>query len=143
MVIHYFFTAEYLLRAISTEKPASYIFSFFGIIDLISILPLYLSIVFKGEQIVQVVRLLRLIRVFSRILRISHQMDELSLSFLHLKKHLMPNEKVLAHFRLSRKKDYCDTSSYSSLLSYRLLRLFLISRLKAYYLTYLFSSFLV
>jgi membrane protein YdbS with pleckstrin-like domain len=98
------FTIEYLFRAISSEKPAKYIFSFFGFIDLISVLPLYVSIVFKGEKILQIIRILRLIRIFARLLRVSHQMNDLSHSFLHLRNHLMPNENVLSSFRPSRKK---------------------------------------
>jgi len=98
------FTIEYLFRAISAENPAKYIFSFFGFIDLISVLPLYISIVFKGEQVLQIVRILRLIRIFARLLRVSHQINDVSHSFLHLRHHLMQNEAVLSFFRPSRKK---------------------------------------
>jgi len=58
------FTVEYLLRIITTDKPLKYIFSFFGIIDLIAILPMYLSFFFLGTKIFSVIRALRLLRLF-------------------------------------------------------------------------------
>lgn len=63
------FTIEYLLRIWITKKPTKYIFSFFGIIDLIAIIPTYLALfVVQGHYII-VVRILRLLRVF-RILKL-------------------------------------------------------------------------
>jgi voltage-gated potassium channel len=70
-VITIFFTIEYLLRLISTRKPLKYIFSFYGIIDFISILPMYLSFFIPGTQILSVVRALRLLRLF-RILKLGN-----------------------------------------------------------------------
>jgi len=58
------FTAEYLLRIITSTKPSNYIFSFYGIIDLLAILPTYLSLVLVGSQYLLVIRMLRLLRVF-------------------------------------------------------------------------------
>ena len=58
------FTIEYLLRIISIQKPWSYIFSFYGIIDLLAILPMYLSLFFIGTSVFSVVRALRLLRLF-------------------------------------------------------------------------------
>jgi voltage-gated potassium channel len=63
-VITALFTVEYLLRIITTDKPLKYIFSFFGIIDLISILPMYLSFFFLGTKIFSIIRALRLLRLF-------------------------------------------------------------------------------
>lgn len=63
-IITIFFTLEYLLRIISIKKPWKYIFSFYGIIDLLAILPMYLSIFFLGTSIFSVVRSLRLLRLF-------------------------------------------------------------------------------
>ncbi|ATA71945.1 MULTISPECIES: ion transporter [Capnocytophaga] len=63
-VITVFFTLEYILRIISNKKPLQYIFSFYGIIDLISILPMYLSFFIPGSKALSVVRALRLLRVF-------------------------------------------------------------------------------
>lgn len=58
------FTIEYLLRIISVKKPISYITSFYGVIDLISTLPSYLSLFIPGSQVFRVLRSLRLLRVF-------------------------------------------------------------------------------
>jgi len=59
-----FFTIEYVLRVISVKKPKEYVFSFYGIIDLIAILPMYLSFFIPGSQVLVVVRALRLLRLF-------------------------------------------------------------------------------
>lgn len=58
------FTIEYILRIICLQRKWKYIFSPMGIIDLLSILPTYLSILFVGYQYLLVVRSLRLLRVF-------------------------------------------------------------------------------
>lgn len=63
-IITVFFTIEYLLRIYSSSKPWRYITSFYGIIDLISILPMYMSFFFVGSKILTVVRALRLLRLF-------------------------------------------------------------------------------
>ena len=70
-IITVFFTIEYILRIISIKKPLKYIFSFYGIIDLISILPMYLSFFFPQTKILSIVRALRLLRLF-RILNLAH-----------------------------------------------------------------------
>ncbi len=59
-----FFTIEYGLRLYSTLKPWKYVFSFFGIVDLLAILPAYISIFFAGTQSLIVIRALRLLRIF-------------------------------------------------------------------------------
>lgn len=58
------FTVEYALRIYATYKPRRYIFSFYGIVDLVSVLPTYLSIVVVGSQQLMVIRALRLLRIF-------------------------------------------------------------------------------
>lgn len=58
------FTAEYLMRLYAAPSRLGYAFSFFGIIDLVSTLPLYLSLVVPGAQSAMVVRGLRLLRLF-------------------------------------------------------------------------------
>ncbi|WP_264563901.1 ion transporter [Flavobacterium sp. N3904] len=63
-IITVFFTLEYLLRIFSINKPIKYIFSFYGIIDLIATLPMYLSLFFPGTRILSVIRALRLLRLF-------------------------------------------------------------------------------
>ncbi len=59
-----FFTIEYLLRIISINKPLKYIFSFYGIVDLIATLPMYLTQVFAGSGVLSIIRSLRLLRLF-------------------------------------------------------------------------------
>ncbi len=59
-----FFTVEYLLRIYAVHSPSKYIFSFFGIIDLLAILPFFLSFFLVGSQYLVVIRSLRLMRVF-------------------------------------------------------------------------------
>lgn len=74
-VITIFFTIEYILRIISINKPTRYIFSFFGIIDLLSTIPLYLTFLFGGLNALIAVRSLRLLRVF-RILKVTRYIGE-------------------------------------------------------------------
>ena len=69
-VITVFFTIEYILRIYSSRKPWQYITSFYGVIDLISILPMYISFFFVGSKILTVVRALRLLRLF-RVLNLA------------------------------------------------------------------------
>ncbi|GLR19681.1 ion transporter [Portibacter lacus] len=59
-----FFTIEYILRLYSTLKPIKYAMSFYGIIDLLAILPKYISIFFAGTNSLIVIRALRLLRIF-------------------------------------------------------------------------------
>lgn len=63
-IITAFFTIEYLLRIITINKPLKYIFSFYGVIDLLATLPMYLSLVLTGTQFLTVIRALRLLRLF-------------------------------------------------------------------------------
>ena len=70
-VITVFFSIEYALRIFSNRKPLSYIFSFYGIVDLISILPMYLSFIIPGSRMLSVIRALRLLRLFG-ILNLVH-----------------------------------------------------------------------
>ncbi|MGC1631954.1 MAG: ion transporter [Gelidibacter sp.] len=69
-VITIIFTIEYIVRIISVKKPLKYIFSFYGIIDLLSTIPKYVSLVFAGTQVLIALRALRLLRVF-RILKLT------------------------------------------------------------------------
>lgn len=68
LIIEWFFTLvftiEYVLRIIVSKNKLRYIFSFFGIIDLLSILPAYLSIINASYQFLMVLRSLRVLRVF-------------------------------------------------------------------------------
>lgn len=70
-----FFTIEYLLRLYAVYRPLKYAKSFFGIVDLLAILPSYLSIFFVGSESLMVIRALRLLRVF-RIFKLGSFMTE-------------------------------------------------------------------
>ncbi len=74
-VITIFFTFEYIARIITIKKPANYIFSFYGIIDFLSTIPLYLSFILAGSSYLLTVRAFRLLRVF-RILKITRYVGE-------------------------------------------------------------------
>ena len=63
------FSVEYITRIAISKRPTRYIFSFWGIIDLLAILPTYLSLLTYGYHYLLVVRIFRLLRVF-RILRL-------------------------------------------------------------------------
>ena len=69
-VITILFSLEYILRIISVKKPWNYIFSFYGIIDLLSTIPKYVSLLIIGSHNLAALRALRLLRVF-RILKIA------------------------------------------------------------------------
>lgn len=71
------FTIEYILRLISVKRPVRYIFSFLGFIDLLAIIPMYLSILLTGAQSLLVLRALRLLRIF-RIFKLTHFLSEMS-----------------------------------------------------------------
>ena len=68
-VVTILFTIEYFLRIICIRRPSKYIFSFFGVIDLLSTIPKYLSYLVVGSQYFAALRALRLLRVF-RILKL-------------------------------------------------------------------------
>ncbi|MBQ4804790.1 ion transporter [Aquimarina sp. MMG015] len=74
-VITIVFTIEYFLRIIAISKPRKYIFSFYGIIDFLSTIPKYLSILFVGTHALVALRALRLLRVF-RILKLARFIGE-------------------------------------------------------------------
>ncbi len=76
-VITIIFTIEYTLRIIATGRPKKYIFSFYGIIDLLSILPTYIGIFVGGAQALSVLRAIRLMRVF-RVLKLVQFVGESS-----------------------------------------------------------------
>ncbi len=69
-VITILFTLEYFGRIIAIKKPTKYIFSFYGIIDLLSTIPKYLSLLFVGTHALVALRALRLLRIF-RILKLA------------------------------------------------------------------------
>jgi voltage-gated potassium channel len=69
------FTIEYCARVYAVSNKRNYVFSFFGIIDLLSILPTYLGLVFTGLQSLMVIRSLRLLRIF-RVLKLARFVGE-------------------------------------------------------------------
>jgi len=76
-VVTILFTIEYVLRLYCVGKPARYARSFFGVVDLLAILPSYLSLFIPGAQSLLVIRALRLLRVF-RVLKLAHFVGEAS-----------------------------------------------------------------
>ena len=69
-VITILFSLEYVLRIVTVKKPWKYIFSFYGIIDLLSTIPKYVSLILIDSHNLAVLRALRLLRIF-RILKIA------------------------------------------------------------------------
>ena len=71
------FTIEYILRLVSVKRPLLYFISFLGLVDLMAIIPMYLSIFITGAQSLLVLRALRLLRIF-RIFKLTHFLSEMS-----------------------------------------------------------------
>jgi len=69
------FTIEYGLRLYSVKRPLRYATSFFGIVDLLSVVPTYLSVLVPGAQSLLVIRILRLLRIF-RIFKLANYVGE-------------------------------------------------------------------
>ena len=78
------FTLEYALRLFAVHRPLHYAFSFFGLVDLLSVLPSYMSLMIEGTQTLLVVRALRLLRVF-RVLKLSHFLGEAQVLLIALR----------------------------------------------------------
>lgn len=74
-VITILFSIEYILRIVAIKRPTKYIFSFYGIIDLLSTLPKYLSLILTGSHTFAALRALRLLRIF-RILKLARYIGE-------------------------------------------------------------------
>jgi len=75
LVLTGFFTIEYMLRVYSMEKPSKYIFSFFGLVDLLAILPVFLGVFISGAHSLVVIRSIRILRVF-RLMKLSRYVGE-------------------------------------------------------------------
>lgn len=71
------FTIEYILRIIAVRRPLLYMVSFLGLVDLLAIIPMYLSLFLAGAQSLLVLRALRLLRIF-RIFKLTHFLSEMS-----------------------------------------------------------------
>src|SRR5690606_4262996 len=75
---------EYIARIVSVKQPLKYIFSFYGIIDFLAILPKYLSLLFVGTHALVALRALRLLRIF-RILKLVRYIGESNMLWKALK----------------------------------------------------------
>ena len=82
------FTIEYLLRIYSSPNPIKYITSFYGVIDLLAILPTYLGLFFEQYTFLLIIRALRLLRMF-RVLKLARYVKEATIlaKALRLSKH--------------------------------------------------------
>jgi len=69
------FSVEYLLRIYVVRKKSAYIFSFFGVIDFLAVLPTFISLLLPGSQYLMVIRSLRLMRVF-RVFKLTGYLSE-------------------------------------------------------------------
>lgn len=69
------FTIEYVVRLLVVLRPLSYALSFFGLVDLLGIVPTYLSLFVAGTESLLVIRALRLLRIF-RVLKLAHLVGE-------------------------------------------------------------------
>jgi voltage-gated potassium channel len=98
VMLEYFFTAiftvEYLLRLYCSPKPKAYATSFYGVVDLLSILPTYLALLFPSATFMGVIRLLRVMRIF-RILKLVRYLQD---SNILLRSLLMSRRKILVFF---------------------------------------------
>ncbi|MCB0168035.1 MAG: ion transporter [Anaerolineae bacterium] len=72
------FTIEYILRLISVSRPIRYTISFFGLVDLLAILPTYISLFIPGSQYLSTIRVLRLLRIF-RVFKLVAYLSEAQL----------------------------------------------------------------
>jgi voltage-gated potassium channel len=88
-----FFTIEYLLRIYCSFRPITYVRSFYGVIDLLSILPTYLSLIIPGSQVGAVIRVLRLLRVF-RVFKLHNFLNQGDL----ISKALLQSRRKIAVF---------------------------------------------
>lgn len=88
------FTIEYLLRLYCSSKPRVYAKSFYGVIDLLAILPTYLSLLLPGTSAIGVIRGLRVLRIF-RVLKLVRYLDD---SNMLLKSLLFAKRKILIFF---------------------------------------------
>ena len=78
------FTAEYVLRILCVDEPKKYVFSFFGVVDLLAILPTYFSLLLPGTEFMIIIRALRILRVF-RVLKLGAYLSEANVLLLSLK----------------------------------------------------------
>jgi voltage-gated potassium channel len=87
------FTVEYFLRLLCVGRPLKYAVSFYGVVDLLAIVPTYLSLILPGSQYLLVIRILRILRIF-RILKLVPYLGEAQL----LVKALRASSRKIAVF---------------------------------------------
>lgn len=88
------FTLEYIMRIAVVDRPWRYMTSFFGIVDVLAVLPTWVSLIAVGSQYLLVVRALRILRIF-RILKLTRYVGEADLLWLTL---IRARRKVLIFF---------------------------------------------
>lgn len=93
-VFTFFFTLEYVCRLYCSPRPRQYALSFFGIVDLLSTLPLYLGWVFGPVRYLMIVRTFRLIRVF-RVFKLFSFLEEGDMLMRSL---LLSSRKIMVFF---------------------------------------------
>ncbi|HCK08970.1 MAG TPA: ion transporter [Candidatus Latescibacteria bacterium] len=69
------FTSEYLIRLYAVRRPSQYALSLFGVVDLLAVIPTYLSLILPGSQYLLAIRVLRLLRIF-RVLKLAQYLGE-------------------------------------------------------------------
>ncbi len=87
------FTLEYLVRLWCIDRPLLYARSFYGIVDLLGVLPTWLSLLFVGTHYMLVIRILRVLRVF-RVLRMVQWVSEAT----YLRDALIASRRKIAVF---------------------------------------------
>ncbi len=83
-IFTFIFTIEYILRIYCVRRKSHYILSFYGIIDLLAIIPTYLSLLLPGSQYLLIIRILRLLRIF-RVLKLVQYLTEADILIMALK----------------------------------------------------------
>jgi len=87
------FTIEYILRLVCVGNPARYAVSFFGVVDLLAIVPTYARLILEGTQYFTVIRILRVLRIF-RVLKLAECVSEANV----LKRALIASRKKIFVF---------------------------------------------
>lgn len=87
------FTIEYILRLVCARNPARYAVSFFGVVDLLAIVPAYAGLALAGTQYLTVIRILRVLRIF-RVLKLGECVGEANV----LKRALIASRKKIFVF---------------------------------------------
>ena len=102
-VLTFFFTVEYIARVYSSPRPREYVLSFFGVIDLLSILPPYLSYFLPNARYMILLRSFRFIRIF-RIFKLFSFINEGYMLMRSLQKSLT---KIAVYFLFVLILDIC------------------------------------